>query len=183
MLAAEKIMRGVRRAMDSLTTDLSSPNSVWTLDVKTALGITGKAHDCWVCSAGVPAHACDSGEWLYDVAWLSYQPDGEEYLLSADLVVECEWNPGFDHLDEDFQKLLLARATVRLMIFDGGNAAGANRLANHLARQVAAFRCSRDDDVWLLAAWVGDPGKERGWSFRWFTVEKGTASSLDQGMA
>lgn len=108
------------------------------------------------CSAGAPAHARDSGEWLYDVAWLSYQPDGEEYLLGADLVAECEWNPGFDHLDTDFRKLLLARATVRLMIFDGGDADGANRVPNHLARQVTAFRCSRDDDVWLLAAWVGD---------------------------
>ena len=176
-------MRAVRHTMEGLTTDPSSPNSVWTHYVKTALGTAGKAHGCYVSSAGVPARAHDSGEWLYDVAWLSYQPDGEKYLLGADLDAECEWNPGFDHLDRDFRKLLLARATVRLMIFDGGDAAGANRVANHLARQVTEFRSSRDDDMWLLAAWVGDTGNERGWSFRWFTIDKRTASPLDQGMA
>ena len=63
------------------------------------------------------------------------------------------------------------------MIFDGGDVAGANRIANHLARQVEAFKCGRNDDAWLLTAWVRDDN-ERRWSFHWFATERGKALPL-----
>ena len=63
---------------------------------------------------------CDHGEWLYDVTWLEYEG---ELLTDAPLVAECEWSGG-EEIDHDFQKLLLARAGVRLTIFDGGHMPG-----------------------------------------------------------
>ena len=175
MTDAQEITEVVRRTLDNLTTPMVASRRQWTRDVKTALGSAGRVHGYWVCAGGLPrdSTAADSGEWLYDLCWLSYQSDGDEFLLDADLVVESEWTGG-EYLDEDFQKLLLARATVRLMIFDGGNLAGADQTASRLARQVATFRCTRDDDTWLFAAWVADDS-ERGWSFRWYTVRQGEA--------
>ena len=175
MTDAEEITEIVRRILENLTTPLVASRRQRTRDVKTALGAAGRVHGYWVCTGGLPrdSAAADSGEWLYDLCWLSYQSDGDESLVDADLVVESEWTGG-EYLDEDFQKLLLARATVRLMIFDGGNPAGADQTASRLARQVAAFRCTRDDDTWLFAAWVTDDNK-RGWSFRWYTVRQGEA--------
>lgn len=173
---SEEIMRTVRRALDGLNIAARASRSEWTAAVAAKLCRVGRQCDCWVYASSVPDRRRDGHGWLYDVTWLSYQPDGEKYLLDAELVAECEWNSGLDYIDEDFQKLLLARATVRLMIFDGGDAAGANRIAKHLAQQVAAFRRSSKNDAWLLAAWTWDDMDERGWSFHWFTIKQGEAA-------
>ena len=79
----------------------------------------------------------DYGEWLYDVTWLKYerQRDGLEWpataLIEAPLVAECEWGRGknLEYIVEDFEKLLLARADVRLMIFDGNHKPGSKEIA------------------------------------------------------
>ncbi len=55
------------------------------------------------------------GEWLYDVTCLRYGDD--EYLKEVPLVVESEWGDEHEIFD-DFEKLLLCRADLRLMIFN-----------------------------------------------------------------
>ena len=64
----------------------------------------------------------DWPEWLYDVTWLKYEHEGERLLIEAPSVAECEWGNKGD-IDDDFEKLLLARAGIRLMIFNGFNQA------------------------------------------------------------
>lgn len=63
-------------------------------------------------------------EWLYDLHW--YTEADEPYLpISLPLVVECEWSPKrksdrkvpYSGIKYDFQKLLVANADLRLMIF------------------------------------------------------------------
>ena len=154
---------------------MGASSAEWTHEVKTALCVAGQKLGYWVCAAGVDDHASDSGEWLYDVTWLDYVG---ETLISAPLVVECEWSASLHDINYDFQKLLLARAAVRLMIFDGGDAAGADRVAGQMAEQVAGFSGSRDVGEWLFAAWIWDDDDERGWSFRWFTIESGVLHQL-----
>ena len=60
------------------------------------------------------------GEWLYDFTCLRYSSCG--YLKRIPLVAECEWKiqeSNQDEVNEDFEKLMLARADVRLMVFNG----------------------------------------------------------------
>jgi hypothetical protein len=72
----------------------------------------------------VIAGKCKNREWLYDLHWYTekngYQP------TSLPLVVECEWslkrkedkyNDPCSAIKYDFQKLLVANAELRLMIF------------------------------------------------------------------
>ena len=92
----------------------------WTQAIKSELCRIGRGEE-FKCKVGAHAREVaechrDYGEWLYDVTWLEYDRDG--CVTAAHLVAECEWGDITD-IDEDFQKLLLARATVRLMIFDG----------------------------------------------------------------
>lgn len=63
-------------------------------------------------------------EWLYDLHW--YTEANEPYLPTGlPLVVECEWNPKrkgdrkipYSGIKYDFQKLLVANADLRMMIF------------------------------------------------------------------
>lgn len=85
-----------------------------------------------VCSHGLSDHLRQTNggkyknsEWLYDLHW--YTEGNEPYSpTSLPLVVECEWNPKkrgekkkipYSGIKYDFQKLLIANADLRLMIF------------------------------------------------------------------
>ncbi len=64
-------------------------------------------------------------EWLYDLHWYE-EDETDDYLpTSLPLVVECEWEAKrkddnivlFNGIKYDFQKLLVANADLRLMVF------------------------------------------------------------------
>jgi hypothetical protein len=57
------------------------------------------------------------GEWLYDIAWLRYVQRGADWeLTEVPLVAESEWLHHQDAIDYDFEKLLVGRASHRLMV-------------------------------------------------------------------
>ena len=169
-------MRAVQRGLDNLDIEAAESNSGWTKAIKTELCNIGKTFGFKVgARAGEVAESDrDYGEFLYDVTWLEYEG---ESVTDAPLVAECEWG-NLQAIDDDFQKLLLARAAVRVMIFDGNYEPGSVKIVERLARQAGTFRRSREEDVWLLAAWERTGKNEKGWSFRWFTVDKGAASDF-----
>ena len=87
-------------------------------------------------------------------------------LVDAPLVAECEWGNKGD-IEDDFEKLLLARTGVRLMIFDHNWAGvGSKEIVEQLARMVREFNGSRAEDAWLLADW-----EQEDWSFRYFMID------------
>ena len=84
------------------------------------------------------------GEWLYDVIWV--RMNEQNRVISVPLVAEIEWGKPGDVWD-DFQKLLVARAGVRIMIFD--NHAG---LLDELQKHVCQYK--NGGDRYLLAQYV-----------------------------
>ena len=90
-------------------------------------------------------------------------------LVDAPLVAECEWGNKGD-IEDDFEKLLLARAGVRLMIFDEPISKG---MAERLAEKVRKFNGSRAEDAWLLASWEKSGHH---WSCRYFTITPATGT-------
>ncbi len=173
-----KIMRAVREGLNGLEIDKPAGNTEWNKAVKTELCKIGRGRfGCYVCARDVDETDRDQGEWLYDVTWLEYEKNGRSELkarrklVDAPLVAECEWGDLGDIYD-DFEKILLARAGVRLMIFDGGYDPGSTGIAERLAGRVREFNGSRSEDAWLLAAWEGSNDD---WSFRYFTIEANQA--------
>ena len=66
------------------------------------------------------------------------------------------------------------------MIFDGNHKPGSEKIAAQLAERIRAFKGSRAEDTWLLAAFEGlDDG---GWRFKYFTVDA-TTSLIDLSKA
>ena len=177
-----EIMRAVRDGLNSLEIDDPKGYAEWTKAVKTKLCQIGREFGCKVGAKKNEVEEAyrDFGEWLYDVTWLEYERerDGLKWptpaLIEAPLVAECEWGRGnnLGYIAEDFEKLLLARADVHLMIFDGNHEPGSKKIANQLAERVREFKGSRAEDVWLLAAWEGT---NAAWSFRYFTIEMNAA--------
>lgn len=61
----------------------------------------------------------ETGEWLYDHVWYRSTTDaatGQERTLEVPLVVECEWDNRLAAIAEDFDKLLLANAALRVFV-------------------------------------------------------------------
>ena len=170
MPGKSEIMRAVREGLDNLEVVKPWTDTEGTRAVMTKLCEIGREFGFKAGAGGVePGY----GEWLYDVTWLEYEPkpfpDG--LLIDVHLVAECEWG-NFEHIVEDFEKLLQARAGFRLMIFTGSNPARSEEIAERLAGRVWEFNGSRSEDAWLLAAWEGTLDD---WSFRYFTVKMNAA--------
>ena len=171
-----EIMRAVRDGLNSLKVAEDKNDAWWSTTVKTELCRIGRKFGCKV---GAKANEVDEadrdyGEWLYDVTWLEYERDSlrswpATALIDAHLVAECEWG-NFECICEDFEKLLLARTRVRLMIFDSDRAGGSKETAERLAGKIREFNGSHAEDAWLLASWENDD-----WSFRYFTIEMNAA--------
>ena len=132
------IIKEVSTALDCMLekTGEAGPDALesrdwWTNQVLTTLCTWGLAKGFWVGAKGMKGNeglaefarlhgGKIGGEWLYDFTCLDYDHDG--WVKRIPLVAECEWNiheKNHDEVNEDFEKLLLARADVRLTIFNG----------------------------------------------------------------
>ena len=141
-----EIMCAVSEGLTSLTINPWGYKKA-TEAVKNKLSEIGQEKlGCYVCASGV--QRANWGEWLYDVTWLEYDCDGGS-LVDAHLAAECEWGNCGD-IKDDFQKLLLARASVRLMIFGGWDECGSKRKLEWIANEIGNFKPSLDEDAWLL---------------------------------
>jgi len=92
-----------------------------------------------------------NGEWLFDLCWYK----GEDELMEEfPLALESEWS----HIDQfvrfDFQKLLVARATHRVMVFERIDEAAFTATVDHLIKCIVAFQGTTKGDLYLFACWL-----------------------------
>jgi hypothetical protein len=122
----------------------------WTQMIKKGLVSLGEKH-------GYHAYASqcenpDRPEWLYDVTWIQVG-QGKQQLLVADspLVAEIEWSSKEGDIMDDFQKLLLARADTRLMVFEAKNPKIGMERTEKLIEQIRAYSHTQAGDYYVLA--------------------------------
>ena len=134
----------------------------WTTAIKTTLCRVGQENFGFgVGCHGVPM--ATYGEWLWDITWCS--ENGQGRMTDLPLVAECEWKLRSAAIVEDFQKLLVARAGVRLMIHehwtDREKIPDPPAMANHLSEHIQAYQRTQAGDVYLLVTLDGtEPGAE-----------------------
>ena len=92
-------------------------------------------------------------EWMCDVVWWDSYRDGDQLLRSIPLAAECEWG-NEEAIWHDFQKLLIIRASVRVMIFRAKSRCEASKLQKKLERQIRCFVSSQEGDRYLFASYV-----------------------------
>lgn len=142
-------------------------NSQWTKAILTNLCELGQSLKFSTWASRVPSDLRDGGEWLYDTTWLGR--DGSSW--SVPMIAECEWL-GMDEVVSDFQKLIIARATVKVMICDGAlNNGGLPFVANKLCDAVGEFDLSEfkggRGDTYLIVAYVPNGNS---WRFEYATI-------------
>jgi hypothetical protein len=129
------------------------PTGEWTRAIKTGLCGLAPRFNCHAC-AGQCKEADWREEWLYDLLWLRvHATEDRTTVLDSPLVAEIEWgrhryNGPIRH---DFQKLLLARANLRLMVFQAPDSERGREIVGELVEQVGAYSGSRQGDRYLFA--------------------------------
>ena len=147
----------------------------WTREVKTALcrwgveqGFHAYAHSVKDRFRDLPKKKRPRYEWLFDVVCLTYRG---RYLDRVALVAECEWG-GEDEIYDDFEKLLVARAEIRLMVFDADQLSKGNKFRK-FEKYVKRFKRTRREDTYILAAYSEELG-----GFEYRQIKGGRLSPL-----
>ena len=145
-------------ARDNLDLRYNAPTAPWTKGIMIRLRDVGKKNGYYVCVE--KKFKADRGEWLYDMTWIKYcgtQP------IDIGLVLELEWEVGredadrkFDKIEYDFQKLLLARADLRCMIFWSATRQSARENIERLIEQVQGFEKKVIGDNYVFCVWLQD---------------------------
>ena len=184
-------MCAIREGLDVIDFPTGAGNergAAWTELVMGKLCKIGQRQvRCYVCVSG--SHGAEAPGWLYNMTWLEYTAHkvGVEKttgsLVDAHLVAECEWSTKVGDVEDDFSKLMLARAGVRLMICCapwstrgdrnknawGREITNAEEMADTLAEWVRRFKGTRSEDAYLLAVLGWNEGLER-YGFNYFTL-------------
>jgi len=88
--------------------------------------------------------------WVCDVCWVTLDPSGG--IRGVALAVESEWGSSGD-LHDDFAKLMVVRAELRVMLCQAADAAAVSRIADELHNLRTRFESGAPDDRYLLAAY------------------------------
>lgn len=111
----------IKKELDELGKNLQekgiNDNTSWTREIKNTFIELGKKYKLITCVGG---KACESdwGEWLYDISWLKTKDiDGYDVIEKMILAVESEWGIKDEEILEDFQKLLVCNAEMKVFIF------------------------------------------------------------------
>ena len=136
----------------------------WTSATLNSLYRIGRRFGCsiWVSSRFANEQDIDGGEY---VIWIKCHKNTSPE--SGPVVAEYErGNPG--DVKDDYEKPLLARAAVRVVVFDGMYCKnGAEAIANKICDWVGTYEGSRKGDKYLLVGYEGD---ETSWCFRYFII-------------
>ena len=93
--------------------------------------------------------------WLYDMVWLGRRND---QLVESFLVLESEWEPTPGKIFEDFEKLLLARAAVRVMVFNRRKVSQVRDTFVEMEKCIRAYSMGQANDFYFLAGLAWDTG-------------------------
>jgi len=94
-------------------------------------------------------------EWMWDaIAW-EEEPDTKGFLR-LNLVMESELG-GREKAEEDFQRLMVARADHRLLVFDHHTENEAEETIKECMRAAQNFCGTQKGDRYLFACWIRQP--------------------------
>ena len=125
-----------------------SGDVIWDKNVVYPLGQLGKRLGYYVCATHCrDLHPENQGEWLWDLTWLHYSEDLKS-LVSLPLILESEWSHQDEKIDDDFQKLMTARADHRVMICRSDDP---NRHFDRCVEQVRKCGMTKAGDRYLFA--------------------------------
>ena len=137
-----------------LTDEGRMSNKDWTQECLGKLAELGEknGYHAATCSR------CGDHEWLYDLIWWKGEDGGMTDLI---LALESEWSPSFRDVRYDFQKLVQARARIKVLISDAMSIEDRQILISDIDN----FALDDNDGVYLFVMYNGNPAKPRRFGF------------------
>jgi hypothetical protein len=124
----------------------------WTNTIKRGLIVLGKKKGYTVCASEFP-DLCEQA-WLYDLVW--YRNDAQnKHLAEIGLVLESEWLRDPEKIRYDFEKLLIAKSPLKVMIFQDFKD-NLSQLWTLLEDGIRAFRTERANEKYILVVFRED---------------------------
>jgi len=151
----ELVIEDALRALAGRSEAALWTNATWTQEVRATIGalVRDRGYEWYATDRGL------SQEWLWDgAAWV--QRNG--WVIRQSLVMESEWG-GPESVKDDFQRLMVARAEHRLMIFGAYSERNAEKIIGELIEHLGRFEQSLPRDRYLFACWLND---KRAFMFR-----------------
>jgi len=135
---------------------LGNSNTVWTRQVVRDFKQLGYKWGYWVC----PDPNQMTGAWLYDVSWYRTNgyghAEGYQVLVEVSLVLESEWSRHWADIRYDFEKLLQAKAGIKVMVFEQCDET-VEVISEKLVASIRAFGRHDPDECYVLAGFNHDP--------------------------
>lgn len=104
---------------------------------------------------GVRTEGCseaDAGAWLFDLVWLEMHADVERFT-SMPLAMQLEWGRHLREIITGFEKLLVARAGHKVMVFQRSSPDEVHNVMTVLLDRIRNFRPLSPDERYLLAGY------------------------------
>lgn len=85
--------------------------------------------------------------------------DGIDHLASLEMIMESEWIRRWSDVRDDFQKLLVAKAPLKLMLFDVANADKLDEMLEKMRNGLKVFRTKTSNERYLFGGYNNPSGK------------------------
>lgn len=136
--------------------DMDDKPSNWTRAINNLLKEVARAihADCLIACKQKDIRDCS--EWLYDFVCYRENKIGLDNVL---FVAESQWMNlwhkyrNFKDIRFDFEKLMLARCQIRIMIFEANNEAEIQKYITQLNNIVANSQMTQTNDRYMYMAW------------------------------
>jgi hypothetical protein len=161
MTTIDEIEDQICKAIRSVPIDSLKGDGAWTKAIFKAIADLGTRLNYKICSSRSDGEY--DGGWLYDLIW--YENDDTGQLKSLPLVLESEWDKNYDGIKYDFEKLLIARAKYKIMIFQAKREK-VSQYFKQLQSGIEAFHVASEDESYLLMCFDED-----NWAFQIKTIK------------
>ena len=156
---ATKMIEAIKECLSNVAKNLNEArrtlNSEWT---KACLGELAALGESEFGYQAAPCPRCGEHGWLYDLVWWK----GEKGEM-ADLILalESEWSPSIQFVRYDFQKLVQARARIKVLISDALSLEDRETLISDIEN----FEQNGNDGEYLFAMYNGDCDNPKEFAF------------------
>lgn len=123
----------------------------WTVELMRVIGTLGLEQGWAVCAS--KCRELFDGGWLYDLTW--YRNGPNDHLRELGLVLESEWRRNLEFIKFDFEKLLAAKAPIKVLVFQDCNG-NLPQLWSFLETGIACFKPQGLHETYILAAYQED---------------------------
>ena len=157
--AVDELIEGIKVCLADAARHLAEEgrmsNREWT---KACLGKLSSLGEDRYGYQAAPCSRCGEHGWLYDLIWWEGEDGSMTDLI---LALESEWSWSAREVRYDFQKLVQARARIKVLISD----ALSFEECGVLISDINNFKQNENDGVYLFAMYNGDSDKPGQFAF------------------